>query len=83
MRRWTPGARRRFERLGSFGRRVLPARETDAISLAMSRAFRKVGVTARTWSIRPAAGGATVEVEGSLPGNARGSLFESNVSGGM
>lgn len=56
-------------------------KDAEAIADAMCRAFRRVGVTARTWITRPAGTGATVEVE-EFSG-ARGPILESNVSGGM
>lgn len=55
----------------------------EAIGEAMRRAFRKVGVTARTWIVRPATQGATVRIEALSGGSFRDSMFESNVSGGM
>ncbi len=53
------------------------------VSEAMSRAFRKVGVTARTLITRPTVQGAHVAVEGSLAGRPLGEQYESRLSGGV
>jgi len=55
----------------------------EAVSEAMSRAFRRVGVTTRSLITRPAAKGAQVTVEGSIAGRVLGLRFESHLSGGV
>lgn len=60
-------------------------REHDGpvVGEAMSRAFRKVGVTTRTWIVRPASTGAIVEIAESPGQPARGPRYECNLSGGV
>lgn len=60
-------------------------RQFDAalVGEAMSRAFRKVGVTTRTWTVRPATTGATVEVAACPGGESRDPRYECNLFGGV
>lgn len=56
---------------------------TDAIGEAMRVAFRRVGVTARIFSMQPSKQGATIEVDGEPAGQARWVHSDTQLAGGQ